>query len=274
MAVASANRFMTAVETACSSMASSHAVFSSLFFVLFGLFNQTSNAFYNSTSDARIQAKIWHGFHQGGNAIHDNEATLPYCHSGSNFATLFKRRFFRRRLFYSSNGTSSFNPMTLQIILSGDIHPQPGPALQKYQNAQFGRERRGTESTMTINQHANQSNIKIAHLNIRSLKFREHFILLQHTIEEHKFDIFTGWIHRWIVALCKYLAFNSSVRIVAITNLVAALAYTSEILSKLVVLKNCLLSATTISNNSGQKFRFERVNHLLYALFIDHQMLV
>lgn len=176
---------------ACSSMASSHAVFSSLFFVLFGLFNQTSNAFYNSTSDARIQAKIWHGFHQGGNAIHDNEATLPYCHSGSNFATLFKRRFFRRRLFYSSNGTSSFNPMTLQIILSGDIHPQPGPALQKYQNAQFGRERRGTESTMTINQHANQSNIKIAHLNIRSLKFREHFILLQHTIEEHKFDIFT-----------------------------------------------------------------------------------
>ena len=29
------------------------------------------------------------------------------------------------------------------------------------------------------------------HLNIRSLKSREHLCLLQHTIEEHDFDIFT-----------------------------------------------------------------------------------
>lgn len=41
-----------------------------------------------------------------------------------------------------------------------------------------------------IGQHAN-SCIKIAHLNIRSLKSREHFLLLQHTMEEHDFDIFT-----------------------------------------------------------------------------------
>ena len=41
-----------------------------------------------------------------------------------------------------------------------------------------------------VGQHAN-SRIKIAHLNIRSLKSREHLLLLQHTIEEHDFDIFT-----------------------------------------------------------------------------------
>ena len=41
-----------------------------------------------------------------------------------------------------------------------------------------------------VSQLAN-SCIKIAHLNIRSLKSREHRFLLQHTIEEHDFDIFT-----------------------------------------------------------------------------------
>ena len=41
-----------------------------------------------------------------------------------------------------------------------------------------------------VGQHANLR-IKIAHLNIRSLKSREHLLLLQHTIEEHDFDIFT-----------------------------------------------------------------------------------
>ena len=41
-----------------------------------------------------------------------------------------------------------------------------------------------------VGQHAN-SCIKIAHLNIRSLKSREHFLLPQHTVEEHDFDIFT-----------------------------------------------------------------------------------
>ena len=41
-----------------------------------------------------------------------------------------------------------------------------------------------------VGQHAN-SCIKIAHLNIRSLKSHEHFLLLEHAMEEHNFDIFT-----------------------------------------------------------------------------------
>lgn len=41
-----------------------------------------------------------------------------------------------------------------------------------------------------VGQHAN-SRIKIAHLNYRSLKSREHLLLLQHIIEEYDFDIFT-----------------------------------------------------------------------------------
>ena len=38
-----------------------------------------------------------------------------------------RKRFLRRRLPYSANGTASFNPSILVNILSGDIHPQPGP---------------------------------------------------------------------------------------------------------------------------------------------------
>lgn len=83
----------------------------------------------------------------------------------------FRRRFVRRRPLYSSNGTSSLIPLTLQIILSGVIHPQPGPTLRKSQNFQFDREHKKSESSITINQYAKQSNIKIAHLNIRSFEF-------------------------------------------------------------------------------------------------------
>ena len=84
--------------------------------------------------------------------------------------------------------------MILQIILGGDVHPQPGPNSKEKQNFQPGQNTKvnyySTESVSVVGQHAN-SCIKIAHLNIRSLKSREHFLLLQHTMEEHDFDIFT-----------------------------------------------------------------------------------
>lgn len=38
-----------------------------------------------------------------------------------------RKRFLRRRIPYSANGTASFNPSILVNILSGDIYPQPGP---------------------------------------------------------------------------------------------------------------------------------------------------
>ena len=102
-----------------------------------------------------------------------------------------KRKFLRRRLLYSSNGSQSFNPVIIQIILSGDVHPHPRPNSKQKQNSRSGQDPKENHSTASVDgQHAN-SCIKIAHLNIRSLKSREHFLLLQHTIEEHDFDIFT-----------------------------------------------------------------------------------
>ena len=79
----------------------------------------------------------------------------------------------------------------IEIILSGDIHPQSGPNSKQKQNSRPGQDPKENHSTASVvGQHAN-SCIKIAHLNIRSLKSREHLFLLQHTIEEHDFDIFT-----------------------------------------------------------------------------------
>ena len=112
--------------------------------------------------------------------------------SGTKVATCTsKRKFLRRRLLYSSNGSQSFNLVIIQIILSGDVQPQPGPNAKQKQNSRSGQDPKENHSTASVDgQHAN-SCIKIAHLNIRSLKSREHFLLLQHTIEEHDFDIFT-----------------------------------------------------------------------------------
>ena len=79
----------------------------------------------------------------------------------------------------------------IQIILSGDVHPQPGPNSKQMQNSRPGQDPEENHSAASvISQHAN-SCIKIAHLNIRSLKSREHRFLIQHTIEDHDFDIFT-----------------------------------------------------------------------------------
>ena len=38
-------------------------------------------------------------------------------------------RFLGRRLLYFCNGTTSFNPSVIRILIRGDIHPQPGPNL-------------------------------------------------------------------------------------------------------------------------------------------------
>ena len=45
-----------------------------------------------------------------------------------------KREFLRRKLLYFSNGTESFNPVKIQIILCGDVHPNPGPNSRQNQN--------------------------------------------------------------------------------------------------------------------------------------------
>ena len=123
--------------------------------------------------------------------ILENEISTSFA-SGTKVATCtIKRRFLRRRLLYFPNGTESFNPVMTQIILSGDVHPQPGPNSKQKQNSRPGQDPKQNHLTASVvGQHAN-SCIKIAHLNIRLLKSREHLLLLQDTIEEHDFDIFT-----------------------------------------------------------------------------------
>ena len=51
-----------------------------------------------------------------------------------------KRKFLRRKLLYFSNGTESFNPVKIQIILCGDVHPNPGPNSRQNQNHQPGKD--------------------------------------------------------------------------------------------------------------------------------------
>ena len=97
-----------------------------------------------------------------------------------------RKRFLRRRLPYSAKGTASFNPSILVNILSGDIHPPPGP------NFTSNSSSTSTSTNANISFPCNmKSNIRIAHLNIRSLKLREHFILLKESVVANSFDIFT-----------------------------------------------------------------------------------
>ena len=73
---------------------------------------------------------------------------------------------------YYDNATSVFRPI---IQLLHDVELNPGPA-----------------NCSTTNEFEKSTgNVKIAHLNVRSLKCREHFVLVKEAILENKFDIFT-----------------------------------------------------------------------------------
>lgn len=95
-----------------------------------------------------------------------------------------RKRFLRRRLPYSANGTASFNPSILENNLSGDIHSLPGPNSTSNSSS--------TLTNANISFPCNmKSNIRIAHLNTRSLTSREHFNLLKESVVSNSFDIFT-----------------------------------------------------------------------------------
>ena len=47
------------------------------------------------------------------------------------------KKFLRRRIVYTRNGTASFNPAILVLSLSGDIHPNPGPLTPHTDRAQL-----------------------------------------------------------------------------------------------------------------------------------------
>ena len=75
------------------------------------------------------------------------------------------------------------------ILLCGDIHPQPGPS----------RAKRGSNET-TIQGNKSSTNqaarnrkhlMLVAHLNVRSIASRETFHLLKQTVTDNNYDIFT-----------------------------------------------------------------------------------
>ena len=92
-----------------------------------------------------------------------------------------RRGFSNARVPYSTNNPASFNPSLRSIILSGDVHPLPGPEMTR-DNA-----RKSTK----LSEKNFKSGVAIAHLNIRSLRSRENFYFVSDAIAANSFDIFT-----------------------------------------------------------------------------------
>ena len=59
--------------------------------------------------------------------ILENEVSTSFAVGTKAATNTIKKKFLQRRLLYFPNGIESFNPVMIQIILSGDVHPQPGP---------------------------------------------------------------------------------------------------------------------------------------------------
>ena len=104
-------------------------MFTFLVFLLFSCLNNLSHY-----SNWRFSS-IGHGFDTPGSAPEPSSMSYldpsSFCrirHFGlkSWYIRMKRRRFLRRRLLYSANGTASFNPSLLENNLSGDIHPHPG----------------------------------------------------------------------------------------------------------------------------------------------------
>lgn len=98
--------------------------------------------------------------------------------AGGHFVFRPRKKFFKSRVAYSANCTTSFNPADVVLDRSGDVHPLPGP------NKQINSAKLDIPKEL-------KSNVKVAHLNIRSLKSRTHFCLVKDTILQNNFDVFT-----------------------------------------------------------------------------------
>lgn len=111
-------------------------------------------------------------------------SSQPYTGSRANGATTTEFKLTRRGKYFKSK--TSYYPISAstfsiqRLLLSGDIELNPGMPTNNCNKSSRPRGRRETSG-----------NIKIAHLNIRSLKNREHLILAKETVISNKIDIFT-----------------------------------------------------------------------------------
>ena len=96
---------------------------------------------------------------------------IPLCGKG----------YFASRINRYTNSTSSFQ--LIRLVISRSICPNPGPNKISV-STKPGKRNRCCQSDPL-------HNIKIAHLNIRSLKNREHYILAKEAVRANKRDIIT-----------------------------------------------------------------------------------
>ena len=90
------------------------------------------------------------------NEILDNGVSTSFASGTKSATNRIKRKFLQRRLLYFPNGTESFNQVMIQIILSGDVHPQPGPKSKQKQTSRPGHDPEENHSTTSVvGQHAN-----------------------------------------------------------------------------------------------------------------------
>ena len=108
-------------------------------------------------------------------------STIPVNYgSTSPFYKLPRRGgYFKSKISYYPNSVSTFSIQ--RLMRSGDIEPNPGMPSSNCRN----------ETSRPRGRRDNTCNIKIAHLNICSLKNREHLILAKETAISNKIDIFT-----------------------------------------------------------------------------------
>ena len=102
--------------------------------------------------------------------------------AGSHFVLWPRKQFLKSRVGYYANCTASFNPVDVVLVRSGDVQPLPG------RNKQTNNQNNVVK--LDIPKEL-KSNVKVAHLNVRSLKSRVHFCLVKDTILQNNFDIFT-----------------------------------------------------------------------------------
>ena len=110
----------------------------------------------------RLKAKSWTFLHR--------RPRVTAWKTVMNVSTRVKRS--KATTAYYDNSTSAFRPI-LQLL--HDVETNPGPALNYSTN--------GSGKT--------NGNVSIAHLNVRSLKCRDHYVLVKETVLTNRFDIFT-----------------------------------------------------------------------------------
>ena len=160
------------LEDMSSVMASGDGLFCSLLFFILLIVWLLKSA--NNSCDGTERAEIF-----SGDQTSDLALITGRKYDVHGLALWRRKRYFAARMKYYSNSSSSFQLFRL-ILLSGDVEENPG---------------------MTNETRANSANIgvKVGHLNVRSLRNRQHHILIRELVIEKDFDILTiseTWLNK------------------------------------------------------------------------------